>query len=161
MDPNVRPARPSDSDTIYRFICELATYEREPDAVEVTSAILRDQLESDNPPFECLIAETIEGEALGFALFFTNYSTWRGRPGIYLEDLYVPEPLRGRGIGLKLLKHLARVAVERNCARLEWAVLNWNQPAIDFYRSVGATPMSEWTTWRLTDLPLRRMAGAK
>jgi len=161
MDTVVRFARAKDSETIFRFISELAIYEREPDAVKVTPQILATQLDSDNPPFECLLAETLESEPLGFALFFTNYSTWRGRTGIYLEDLYVPEPLRGRGIGLKLFKELARIAVERNCARLEWAVLDWNQPAIDFYRSVGASPMDEWTTWRLTDHPLKRMAGVE
>jgi len=138
------------------FICELATYEREPDAVETTSDTLRAQLSAERPPFECVIAE-LDGAPAGFALFFHNYSTWRGRPGVYLEDLFVRKHLRGKGIGKALLLEVARTAVARDCARLEWAVLDWNQSAIDFYLSLGAVPMSEWTVFRLTGDALARL----
>jgi GNAT superfamily N-acetyltransferase len=159
MDPIIRFAQPDDADAIYGFICELAVYEREPQAVKVTPDALRSQLAMSEPPFECLIAEAPSGEAVGFALFFSSYSTWRGRPGIYLEDLYVPEPMRGRGIGMQLFQRLGELAIERGCARLEWAVLDWNQPAINFYQSVDATPLEGWTTWRLTNKALERLAG--
>jgi GNAT superfamily N-acetyltransferase len=152
-----RTAASSDADTIHRLICELATYEREPDAVLVTPDDIREQLSSANPPFECLIAD-LAGEAVGFAVYFHNYSTWRGRPGIYLEDLFVLPAYRRRGIGQKLLKRLAQTAVERGCARLEWAVLNWNQPAIDFYETLGAVPLDDWKIFRLTDAALLKMA---
>jgi GNAT superfamily N-acetyltransferase len=153
-----RFAVPEDAETIHRFIVELATYEREPDAVHCTPDDLRRQLASERPPFECLLAE-VDGEACGFALFFSSYSTWRGRAGIYLEDLYVPPALRGRGVGKRLLAELAALAVARGCARLEWAVLDWNEPAIGLYRQLGATPQNEWTTYRLTDGPLERLAA--
>jgi GNAT superfamily N-acetyltransferase len=158
MDINIRLAVPADAEDIHRFICELAVYEREPNAVRVTVAELAEQLASSSPPFECLMAETLEGTSIGFAVFFESYSTWRGRSGIYLEDLYVPEPIRGRGVGGKLFQHLGQIALQRGCARLEWAVLDWNQPAIDFYHTMGATRLEEWTTWRLTDEPLVALA---
>lgn len=154
----IRPALPADAGLVLRFIRELAEYEREPLAVEATEQGLREQLQSSDPPFECLLAE-LDGRACGFALFFQSYSTWRGRPGLYLEDLFVSEPLRGRGVGRALLAAVARTAVERGCARLEWAVLDWNQPAIDFYRALGAVPMAEWTVFRLTGDALTRCAG--
>lgn len=158
MTVTIRAATPHDADTIHAFICALAVYEREPDAVQVTAAILRDQLASPRPPFECLLAESA-GVALGFALFVQNYSSWRGRAGLHLEDLFVPERHRGQGIGTALLTALARLAVSRGCARLEWAVLDWNQPAIDFYRGLGAIPLDEWTTYRLTDRALVDVAA--
>jgi GNAT superfamily N-acetyltransferase len=145
----IRPARVDDAATILRFIRELATYEREPDAVEVSEATLRAQIGSPRPPFECVLAE-LEGAPVGFALFFPSYSTWRGRAGIYLEDLYVTPEARGAGVGKALLGHLASLAIARGCARLEWSVLDWNAPAIGFYASIGATPMSEWTVFRLS-----------
>lgn len=145
----IRFAEPRDAATLHRFICELAAYEKEPDAVEVTPARLAAQLAETPPPFECLLAED-DGAPVGFALFCHNYSTWRGRRGIWLEDLYVPEHLRGRGVGLALLRRLGRIAVERGCGRMEWSVLDWNTPAHGFYRAIGATPLDEWTTWRLT-----------
>ena len=148
MTLRIRFAEPGDAGTIHRFICELATYEREPDAVEVTPARLRAQLASTRPPFECLVAES-GGEPAGFALFFQTYSTWRGEAGIHLEDLFVPPANRGLGVGRALLRRLAAVTVERGFARLEWAVLDWNRPAIDFYEALGAEPLSEWTTYRL------------
>lgn len=154
---SVRLAGADDARLIHGFICELARYEREPDAVEATPASLRADLGRDPPPFECLIAE-IDAEPVGFALFFHNYSTWRGRRGLYLEDLFVSERHRGRGAGRALLARVARLAAERNCARMEWAVLDWNQPAIDFYRSLGAEPLDEWTLFRLTGAALERLA---
>jgi GNAT superfamily N-acetyltransferase len=158
----IRFATPEDASILHRFICELAEYEREPDAVEVTPDELRAQLSQPRPPFECLLAEqgdAAAAEALGFALFFGSYSTWRGRPGLYLEDLYVSPVHRGAGIGRALLAALARLARERGCARLEWSVLDWNTPAIGFYEQLGATARSDWTVYRLTDEALERLAA--
>src|SRR5262249_25572811 len=132
MAVTIRFATPADAETIHRFIRGLAEYERMPDAVEVTPAILRAQMTSERPPFECLIA-VVDREPVGFALFFQSYSTWRGRPGIFLEDLFVEPLRRGQGVGAALLRRVAALAVERGCARLEWAVLDWNTPAIGFY----------------------------
>jgi GNAT superfamily N-acetyltransferase len=157
MSLAIRAAEATDAELIHRFICELAEYERDPTAVASTPALLREQLRSDSPPFECLIAE-LGGESAGFALFFHNYSTWRGQRGLYVEDLFVPERFRRRGIGRALLCELARIARLRCCARMEWAVLSWNQPAIDFYRSLGATPLDDWTLFRLTGDGLERLA---
>jgi GNAT superfamily N-acetyltransferase len=157
MGLSIRFATVRDAEVILHFIRELAAYEREPEAVEVTAAILRAQMESADPPFECLIAE-LEGAAAGFALFFRNYSTWRGRSGLFLEDLFVPERYRRRGIGRALLKRLAALSVDRGYGRMEWSVLDWNKPAQDFYRSLGATPMDEWTIWRLSADALGRTA---
>lgn len=163
MPLQIRFATPDDASLLHRFVRELAEYEREPLAVKVTEEELRAQLSQPRPPFECLIAERgdegPEVQALGFALFFASYSTWRGRPGIYLEDLYVPPVHRGAGVGRALLAALARLARERGCARLEWSVLDWNTPAIGFYERLGATAMSEWTIFRLTDDALERLAG--
>jgi GNAT superfamily N-acetyltransferase len=156
---SIRRATASDAELILRFIRELAEYEREPNAVETTAETLRTQLASDRPPFECLIAEQ-GAEPVGFALFFQNYSTWRGRPGIWLEDLFVLPKHRGQGVGKALLVAVASIAKERNAGRLEWAVLDWNQPAVDFYRSLGAEPMSEWTIFRLTGANLERLGSA-
>jgi len=154
----VRFATASDAALVLRFIRALAAYGREPDAVQVTEQTLREQLSAAAPPFECLLAER-DGDALGFALFFHSYSTWRGRRGIWLEDLFVlPEARRG-GVGRALLQQIAALCVARNCARLEWSVLDWNQPAIDFYRSLGATLMDESTICRLTDRALERFAA--
>jgi len=158
MTARLRAAGPDDAATIRRLIVDLATYEREPDAVLVTVEALRDQLAAARPPFECLLAEDDDGVAVGFALYFHNYSTWRGRPGLYLEDLFVEPRCRGRGIGKQLLARLAQIAVERGCARMEWAVLDWNTPAIEFYERLGARPMSEWTIFRLADAALRGLA---
>ncbi|HEY8379143.1 MAG TPA: GNAT family N-acetyltransferase [Nannocystis sp.] len=154
----LRPAGPDDAAVIHRLIVDLATYEREPNAVVVTPDELRAQLAAARPPFECILAEDDDGDVVGFALYFHNYSTWRGRPGLYLEDLFVRPDRRGRGIGKQLLVRLAQIAVERGCARMEWAVLDWNEPAIAFYRALGAQPMSEWTIFRLTDAPLRDLS---
>jgi len=156
----IRPATPDDAATILGFIQGLAEYEKEPDAVEVNESTLRRQMTSEHPPFECLIADTAAGP-IGFALFFGTYSTWRGCPGIWLEDLFVPPQHRGRGAGAALLRRIAAIAVERGCARVEWSVLDWNQLAIDFYRRLGATPMDEWTTYRLTGEALSDLGGSR
>jgi GNAT superfamily N-acetyltransferase len=137
----------------------LATYEREPEAVQTTPEQLRAQLSEPAPPFECAIAE-YDGRPAGFALFFHNYSTWRGRRGLYLEDLFVVPELRGHGIGRLLLRYLARLACARGCARMEWSVLDWNEPAIGFYRSLGAVPMSEWTVFRVEGPALAALGEA-
>ncbi len=146
----IRPAQETDLDTIIELIHALADYEREPDAVELERETLRRHLFGPRPYAEVLIAETDAGESAGFALFFHNFSTWKGKPGIWLEDLFVRPELRGHGYGRALLASLAALAVERDCGRLEWSVLDWNEPSIGFYRSLGALAMDEWTTYRLT-----------
>ncbi len=153
MGSSIRFATPRDADMIVQFVRALAEYEREPEAVEVTPEAMRAQMESADPPFECLIAEQ-DGVAAGFALFFRNYSTWRGRPGLFLEDLFVNPEYRRNGIGRALLQRLAAISVERGYGRMEWSVLDWNTPAHDFYRAIGAAPMDQWTIWRLSlDIP--------
>lgn len=158
----IRAAGPDDAATILGFIRELAAYEREPDAVETTEATLRAQLGAHPAPFECLIAEWAGGDApqpVGFALFFHNYSTWRGQRGIYLEDLFVPPAYRRQGVGQALLRQVAALAVQRGCARFEWAVLDWNTPAIAFYQRLGARAMDEWTLFRLDGPALAALAA--
>jgi GNAT superfamily N-acetyltransferase len=154
----VRSATADDVPTILRFVRELATYEREPEAVVATEAMLREALFGVAPAAEALIADA-DGAPVGFALFFHNFSTWTGRRGIYLEDLYVTPAARGTGAGKALLRRLARLAVERDCARLEWAVLDWNAPAIGFYDALGAASMDEWTVRRVTGDALAALAG--
>jgi GNAT superfamily N-acetyltransferase len=153
-----RPATEADLDTIVELIHALADYEREPDAVHLDSEELRRHLFGPQPYSEVLIAETKEGATAGFALFFHNFSTWEGKPGIYLEDLFVRPEFRRRGHGSALLAAVARLAVERGCARFEWAVLDWNEPAIAFYRRLGAVAMEEWTTYRLSGDVLHTLA---
>jgi len=157
-DTLIRPAAPDDVPTILRFVTELAVFEREPEAVEADEATLGEALFGPRPAAEAVIAEAA-GEPLGFALFFHNFSTWKGRRGLYLEDLYVTPAARGRGIGGALLRHLAGVAVERGCARFEWAVLDWNADAIAVYRRVGAVGLDEWTIQRVEGEALRALAG--
>ncbi|WP_419809369.1 N-acetyltransferase family protein [Sphingomonas sp.] len=152
----IRPATPADVPTILRFVRDLAAFEREPDAVEATEAMLHEALFGAHPAAEAVIAE--KGEPLGFALFFHNFSTWTGRRGLYLEDLYVTPAARGRGVGAALLRHLARLAVERDCARFEWSVLDWNVDAVNFYRALGAVGMDEWTVQRVSGDALRKLA---
>lgn len=152
----LRPARPGDEPLILELIRELADYEGMADEVETTPELLADALFSESRVVETVLAEWA-GEAVGFALFFTNYSTFVGRPGLYLEDLYVRESHRGRGIGKALLMHLAGIARERNYGRMEWSVLDWNRPAIDFYHALGARPMSDWTVFRLDEAALARL----
>lgn len=153
----LRPAVEADLDTIIELIQALADYEREPDAVRLDREDLRRHLFGAKPYAEVIIAETDAGQSAGFALFFHNFSTWEGKPGIYLEDLFVRPELRGQGYGKALLAELARLAVERGCARLEWAVLDWNEPSIQFYKALGARPMDEWTTYRVTGDALRQL----
>jgi GNAT superfamily N-acetyltransferase len=145
----IRPAIPEDTKTIARLIRALAEYEKLAHEVSLDEARLHEHLFGSRPFAEVLLAEA-KGSVVGFALFFHNYSTFVGRPGIYLEDLFVEPEHRGQGHGKALLVELARLAVERGCGRLEWAVLDWNEPAIQFYRSLGAVPMDAWQTYRLT-----------
>ena len=159
MTVELRAAAPADVPTILRFVKELATYEREPDAVKATEADLQRVLFGARPYAEAIIAED-GASPLGFALFFHNFSTWEGKPGIYLEDLYVTPDARGKGVGKALLARLAALAVERDCARLEWSVLDWNEPAIAFYRSLGAVAMDEWTVNRVAGDSLKALAKA-
>lgn len=154
----IRPARPEDAALILRFVRELAEYEREPDAVVATEPMLAEALFGVPAAAEALIAEQ-QGEAVGFALFFHNFSTWTGRRGLYLEDLYVTPDARGCGVGGALIRRCARIAVERGCVRFEWAVLDWNAPAIAFYDSIGAESMDAWRIRRVTDEALERLAS--
>ena len=153
----IRPATPADVPVILHLVRELAAYERELDKVVATEPLLHDALFATPPAAEALIAE-IDGAAVGLALFFHNFSTWTGWRGLYLEDLYVTPEARGTGIGKALLKRLAKIAVERGCTRFEWSVLDWNTPAIDFYKSLGAEPMTEWTVNRVSGDALARLA---
>ncbi|HEX7830777.1 MAG TPA: GNAT family N-acetyltransferase [Thermoanaerobaculia bacterium] len=153
----IRFATESDVPLITRFIRELAEYERLGHEVVATEDKVRETVFGPRPYAEVLIAEA-EGDPVGFALFFHNYSTFLARPGIYLEDLYVRPELRGKGYGKALLAKLAAIARERNCGRFEWAVLNWNEPAIQFYRSLGALPMNHWTVYRVTGEELDKLA---
>jgi GNAT superfamily N-acetyltransferase len=152
----IRSATTADVPTILGFIRALAEYEKLSHAVVATEDLLRDHLFGQTPAASVLIAE-FDGRPVGFALFFTSFSTFLARPGIYLEDLFVIPDARGRGIGKALLSAVATEAVRRNCGRLEWAVLDWNSPAIGFYRSVGAVPMDDWTTMRVTGDTLHRL----
>ena len=157
MSISIRPAQIDDVPLILQFIRELAEYEKLSHEVVATEAMLREHLFGPKPLAEVLIASN-GNEPAGFALFFHNFSTFVGRPGIYLEDLYVRPAARGSGVGKALLRAVAQVAVDRNCGRLEWSVLDWNSPAIAFYERQGARPMSEWTVYRLTGEPLKKLA---
>lgn len=148
MTPRVRPAEPADVPVVLQLVRELAAYEREPDAVEATEEMLGEALFGDSPVASCHLAE-LDGEVVGFALWYVTFSTWKGRPGLWLEDLFVRPTARGSGLGRQLLQALARTCVERGYARLEWWVLDWNTPAHGFYASLGARPEDEWTVWRL------------
>ena len=158
MTLSIRPAVPDDSATILRFAKELAAFEREPDAVVATEALMRESLFGDRPAAEAVIAE-IDGAAAGFAVFFHNFSTWTGRRGIWLDDLYVTPDARGAGVGKALIAHVAGIAVDRGCARFEWWVLDWNASAIGFYDSIGAENMDQWTVRRMSDDALLKLAG--
>ena len=153
----LRAATAADVPTVLRLIRGLAEYERLLDECVATEAQLRETLFGDRPQAEVVIAE-VDGRPAGFALFFHNYSTFLARRGLYLEDLFVFPQYRGRGVGRALLVHLARLAVARGCGRFEWWVLDWNEPAIRFYRSLGAVPMDDWTVYRVTGDALRRLA---
>ena len=157
MSLSIRPATPADLPLIAELIRALAEYEKLADEVRFDEAVLGEKLFGPRPYAEVLIGE-VDGEALGFALFFHNFSTFEGRPGIYLEDLFVQPAARGRGLGKALLAELARLAVERGCARLEWWVLDWNEPSIGFYKSLGARAMDEWTVMRVDGEALTQLA---
>jgi len=154
----IRPATPDDVPLIGQLIRELAEYEKLADKVVFTEALLRQQLFGPRPFAEVLLAED-GGRAVGFALYFHNYSTFLAKPGIYLEDLFVEPAYRGRGHGKALFAALARLAVERGCGRLEWAVLDWNEPSIGFYKALGAKAMDDWTVYRLAGDALKELAG--
>ncbi len=149
MSMIIRQATPNDTQAIYDMIYELAIYEKAPEEVVTTPDEIKTSLFGADSKTEALICE-IAGKAVGYAVFFTSYSTWLGRNGIYMEDLYVSPAFRGNGAGKALMKTIARYAVARQCGRLEWSVLDWNQPAIDFYLSIGALPQSEWVRYRLS-----------
>jgi GNAT superfamily N-acetyltransferase len=157
MTVSIRPATHADLNLIIRFIRDLAEYERLADDVRLNREILGNHLFGPAPKAEVLIGE-VDTTPRGFALFFHNFSTFEGKPGIYLEDLFVEPDARGAGLGKAMLSHLAKLAVERGCARLEWAVLDWNEPAIGFYRAFGAKGMDEWTVNRLDGDALVRLA---
>jgi GNAT superfamily N-acetyltransferase len=155
----IRNATPDDVALILQFIVELARYEKMEDRVVATEERVRETLFGEKPSAEVLIGEE-DGRPVGFALFFHNYSTFLARPGIYLEDLFVEPEARGHGYGKALLAKLAQLAVERECGRVEWAVLDWNTPAIDFYKSLGANAVDEWTIFRLKGAALESLASA-
>ncbi len=153
----IRPATVADVPMILQLIRELAEYERAPNDAVATEEQLHDVLFGERPAAEVLLAFADE-EAVGFAVYFFNFSTWLGRPGLYLEDLFVRPATRGCGYGRALLQRLAQIAQERGCGRMEWAVLDWNEPAIQFYRKLGAKPMDDWTVFRLTSEGMAELA---
>ena len=158
MTIRLRVATRDDIALIAHFIRALADYEKLLDEVRLDEGVLAEKLFGPRPYAEVLIGE-INGQPEGFALFFHNFSTFEGRPGIYLEDLFVTPEARGSGLGTALLAELARLAVERDCARLEWSVLDWNTPAIDFYKALGAVPMDEWTVYRVDGAALDKLVA--
>ena len=158
MSLSIRSATPADISLIGQFIRDLAEYEKLAHEVRFDEAVMAQKLFGPRPFAEVLIGE-IDGTPQGFALFFHNFSTFEGRPGIYLEDLFVRPDARGSGLGKALLARLAALAVERDCARLEWSVLDWNTPAIDFYKALGARPMDEWTVYRVDGDALTGLAA--
>lgn len=158
MAISIAPATPEDVPQIWQFVIELAIYEREPEAVIATKEDFHRVLFCESPQAYAVMCR--DGDIpIGFALYFYNFSTWLGRHGLYLEDLYVTPEHRGKGAGKALLQHLAGIAVAEGCGRFEWSVLDWNQPAIDFYESMGAKPQSEWVGYRLTGEALQALAS--
>ncbi len=155
---SIRSGSDADVPLILRLIRELADYERAPRDAVATEDQLREVLYAANPAAEVLLAFEDE-EPIGFAVYFFNFSTWLGRPGLYLEDLFVRPQVRGHGYGRALLQRLAQLAQDRGCGRMEWAVLNWNEPAIQFYNKLGAKPMDDWTVYRLTSEGIANLAG--
>ncbi|MGA2584671.1 MAG: GNAT family N-acetyltransferase [Tepidisphaeraceae bacterium] len=154
---SIHPATPADVPVILNFIRKLAEYEKLSHQMQATEELLREHLFGPRPAAETVIAN-LAGQPVGFALFFQTFSTFVGKPGIWLEDLFVLPEHRGKGIGKALLAHVASIAVARNCGRMEWSVLDWNSPAIDFYKSVGAVPMDDWTTYRIVGDKLAALA---
>jgi|SRR5687767_11566436 GNAT superfamily N-acetyltransferase len=156
-DIRIEPATEADVPLMLQLIKDLAEYERLADEVVATEAMVRESFFGPVPHAKAVIAR-IGGDAVGFAIWFSTYSTFLSKPGIYLEDLFVLPDWRGKGVGRALLQHLARIAVEQGCGRIEWSVLNWNETAIRFYRNIGARAMNEWTVYRLTGDALARVA---
>lgn len=154
----IRPAQPHDAATILGFIRDLARYEKAEDAVEADEEAIRRSLFGDGATAHGLIAE-IDSRPIGFAIYFFNYSTWQGRNGLYMEDLYIMPEMRGLGAGKKLLKHLARTALDMGCGRFEWSVLDWNEPAIRVYEAIGAEAQTEWVRYRLSGESLESFAS--
>ncbi|UZK65782.1 GNAT family N-acetyltransferase [Sphingomonas sp. M1-B02] len=157
----LRNAEPADVPQILRFVKELAEYERAADKVVATEALLHEAMFGDDRPAAEAVMAEIDGAPVGMALFFHNFSTWTGWRGLYLEDLYVTPAARGAGVGTALLRHLAGIALDRGCTRFEWAVLDWNEPAIQFYRAMGAVSMDEWRVNRVSGDALARLAGER
>ena len=157
--PVIREAAPDDVGVILHFINELAIYEKAPEEVKTNAGMIEETLFGPAAKTRCLIGE-IEGEAVGFAVYFSNYSTWLGKYGIYLEDLYVSPEHRGKGVGKALLVHIAGIALDNDCGRFEWSVLDWNTPSIEFYKSLGAVEMSEWRIYRVTGDALKKLADS-
>lgn len=158
MSLHIRPATADDAELILRFITELAIYEKAEHEVKTDAAGIRDSLFAEGSTAHGLICEH-EGQPIGYAVYFFNYSTWLGKHGLYLEDLYISPEARGLGAGKAMLRQLAQLAVARGCGRFEWSVLDWNKPAIDFYESFGACPQSEWVGYRLTGQALLDFAA--
>lgn len=160
LPSGIRPATVGDVDAIHQLICDLAAYENALDQVKASPGQLRDALFAPQPAVHALVAD-VDGAVVGFALYFHSYSTWEGVHGIYLEDLYVRPERRGTGLGKALLTSLAAIAASGGLARVEWSVLDWNTPSIDFYRHLGAVPMDEWTVFRLTGDALTAAAESR
>ncbi|MCK5456757.1 MAG: GNAT family N-acetyltransferase [Melioribacteraceae bacterium] len=154
----IKKATIEDSEIIYNFICQLAEYEKLTDDVTTTPDSLGETLFGPNSNVETLIGY-VDEKPVAFALYFYNFSTFKGKRGLYLEDIFVIPEMRGNGVGKELLKRLAQIAKENNCARFEWSVLDWNEPAINFYKSLGAKPMDEWTVYRLTEKEIENLAN--
>jgi GNAT superfamily N-acetyltransferase len=146
---NIRPAKATDIDEILALIYELALYEKAPEEAKATESQIRESFFGDNPMVFCELVE-VDGDIAGLAIWFLNYSTWQGKHGIYLEDLFIRPQFRGRGFGKALLKHLAQICIDRGYGRFQWWVLDWNEPSIEFYKSFGAVAMDEWTVYRVT-----------
>lgn len=157
-DSKIRFAQKEDAPRILQLIKDLAEYEKTPLEAKATLEQIEETIFGENPVAFCHVAES-DGLVVGISIWFLNYSTWIGKPGIYLEDLYVDPAHRGKGYGLALLKELGKICVERNYERLQWWVLDWNQPSIDFYKSLGAVPMDEWTVYRVTGEALKKLGS--
>lgn len=154
---NIRPAKTTDIDEILALIYELALYEKAPEEAKATKSQIMESFFSDNPKVFCEIVE-VDSEIAGLAIWFLNYSTWQGKHGIYLEDLFIRPQFRGRGFGKSVLKHLAQICVDRGYGRFQWWVLDWNTPSIEFYKALGAVAMDEWTVYRVTGDALTGLA---
>ncbi|KAF1051522.1 MAG: putative N-acetyltransferase YjaB [Stenotrophomonas maltophilia] len=161
MPYQIRPAQPEDAERILALIIELAEYERAAHEVKTNVEDIRRTLFSAGAPARALICERDDSRVVGYAVYFYSYSTWLGRNGIYLEDLYITPEERGSGAGRQLLRHIAREALANDCGRLEWSVLDWNEPAIGFYRSIGAAPQDEWVRYRLEGPTLEQFANGE